>query len=392
MDPLYEPREDSFLLQKEVSKYATGDVLDIGTGTGVQAFEALKQKRVKSVIGVDLNPEAIKYCKKEKNNLRTKKEISFLKSDLFSKLKNKKFDTIIFNPPYLPADPKYPDKALDGGKKGYEIIERFIEDSNPHLNEKGIVLVLFSSLTKKDKVEEIIDNYGFKFEKLSSLKISFEELYVYKITKSEELKILNKHKIKNIKKFMKGHRGMIFTGDKNKEKLAAKFQRKDIQARNTVNNEIEKLKLLNKQDIGPKLIISGKDYFIYEFVPGEFVLQYFEKADKKEIKRIILDVMKQMKILDDLGMNKQEMQHPHKHIICNKGKKPVLVDFERCKYSEKVHNVTQFCQFISSLSKDLLKRKGFKIKPEDVLKKAKYYASIDKESGFKDIMALLKQG
>ena len=45
-------------------------------------------------------------------------------SDLFSNIKGK-FNTIIFNPPYLPED-EFKDKSLDGGKKGYEIIEKFL--------------------------------------------------------------------------------------------------------------------------------------------------------------------------------------------------------------------------------------------------------------------------
>ena len=35
---LYEPREDSRLLAKYAKKYAKGLVLDIGTGSGIQAL------------------------------------------------------------------------------------------------------------------------------------------------------------------------------------------------------------------------------------------------------------------------------------------------------------------------------------------------------------------
>jgi methylase of polypeptide subunit release factors len=36
-----------------------------------------------------------------------------------------KFDLIVFNPPYLPQELPERDKALEGGKKGYEVLERF---------------------------------------------------------------------------------------------------------------------------------------------------------------------------------------------------------------------------------------------------------------------------
>ena len=94
----YEPREDSELLAKYVKKFAFGNVLDMGTGSGIQAITAAKKKSVKSVVAADIQEEVIEN---NKNNIKNKK-IKFIVSDLFSNIKNKKFDTIIFNPPYLP--------------------------------------------------------------------------------------------------------------------------------------------------------------------------------------------------------------------------------------------------------------------------------------------------
>ena len=56
---IYEPAEDSFLLQKYVKKYAKGKVLDMGTGSGIQAEAA------KDVLAVDVNPECVEYVKKK---------------------------------------------------------------------------------------------------------------------------------------------------------------------------------------------------------------------------------------------------------------------------------------------------------------------------------------
>jgi release factor glutamine methyltransferase len=69
-------------------------VLDIGSGSGIQAETALNSK-AKSVLATDINPESIKL-------LRSKK-INAINSNLFTKVKGK-FDLIIFNPPYLPLD------------------------------------------------------------------------------------------------------------------------------------------------------------------------------------------------------------------------------------------------------------------------------------------------
>jgi len=172
---MYAPREDSFLLEKHVRLRAKGKVLDMGTGSGIQAFTALKNANVACVTAADTDKEVIKELKEKYKGI---KKIKFTLSDLFSSLKNKKFDTIIFNPPYLPEEePK--DIALDGGKKGHELLERFFCEAKNSLNEKGIILVVFSSLTNKKKVDGIIKRNNFRFKMLEEEKMFFEKLYVY---------------------------------------------------------------------------------------------------------------------------------------------------------------------------------------------------------------------
>lgn len=174
---IYEPREDSRLLAKYVKKYAYGAVLDMGTGSGIQALEAAKKKSVKKVIATDIQKSVIEHCRK---NIKNKK-IKFMQSDLFSNIKNIRFDTIIFNPPYLPEDAKLKDLTLDGGKKGYEIIERFLSKAKDHLKPDGIILIIFSSLTNKKRVDEIIKKNKLKSKLLGKMAIFFEELFVCRL-------------------------------------------------------------------------------------------------------------------------------------------------------------------------------------------------------------------
>jgi len=172
---MYKPREDSYLLEKYSKKFSKGKVLDVGTGTGILAEAALKSAGTKQVTAVDIDIDAIDFCKKHCD-----KRIRFIKSDLFSNVRGK-FDTIIFNPPYLPDEKKVKiiDPALYGGKHGWEIIERFFKSARDYLNEDGIILILFSSHTKKRKVDNIIKKAGFKFKQLDKIRAFFEDLFVY---------------------------------------------------------------------------------------------------------------------------------------------------------------------------------------------------------------------
>ena len=173
---IYEPNEDSELLAKYVAKFAHGKVLDLGTGSGIQAQAALKFS--KDVLAVDINKDAVNHVKK--------KGIKAKVSDLFSNI-NEKFDLIIFNPPYLPneeLEDKESKRITTGGEYGYEILERFFSQVDKYLNENGKILIVFSSLTNKDKVDDIIKKNNFKFKLLETKKVFFEILYCYLVEKA----------------------------------------------------------------------------------------------------------------------------------------------------------------------------------------------------------------
>ena len=179
---MYEPSEDSFLIAEEIKKEIKKLIkinpdlsfLEIGCGKGILIETALDSGvKKENILGIDINPEAVEYCRK--------KGFRVIQSDLFSELKKdtiKKFDIIVFNPPYLPLDENEPiesRKETTGGKKGSELINRFLKQSKKYLNKEGKILLLTSSLTKG------INWNGYKKKKISEKKLFFERLIVWKI-------------------------------------------------------------------------------------------------------------------------------------------------------------------------------------------------------------------
>lgn len=180
---VYEPSDDSYLLSKTLEKeipkfngYENKKYLEIGCGSGIQ-LETLYNIGINknNIFSLDINPEAVQKCKDMGFNS--------IISDLFSEIpKNKKYNIIIFNPPYLPDSKDNPEPedskimTTGGGNGGSEIINKFLKQSKKHLNEKGKIFLLTSSLTKN------IDWNNFKKEKINKKNLFFERLYVWKLT------------------------------------------------------------------------------------------------------------------------------------------------------------------------------------------------------------------
>lgn len=398
---IYDPREDSTLLERYVREHAKGSVLDMGTGSGIQAIAAAQSSRVDSVIAADIMKSAVDYCKKCIKHRKIKK---FLVSDLFEgikrdkRLKNKKFGTIIFNPPYLPNELKVRDLTLEGGKKGYEVIERFLNEVNEFLKPEGIILMVFSSLTRKEKVDEFIRNNLLESEMLRKEHYFFEDLYAYLIKKSGILKELEKNNLKGIKYFAKGKRGLIFTGRYRGRKAAVKINNPESKAFLRMENEAKYLKMLNKQGIGPKLLLSGNGYLAYGFIEGVNIDDFFgnlkEKANgKKIILGIINKIMAQLYGMDKLGINKQEMSHPQKHILIGKRNNPYLIDFERCKHTINPSNITQFCDYIASNSiRTILENNGIAIERDKLIGAARKYKQQRNKNAFDALVRIIGRG
>ena len=175
---MYEPKEDSFLLKEQVKKYAKNKtVLDIGSGSGIQAETAIKSG-AKNVLATDIKDYIIKYLKN--------KSIKAIRSNLFSALKNKKFDLIIFNPPYLPEDKREDRKSkvsTTGGKRGDEIILRFLKQAPKYLNKNGKIFLVISSLTPQQRINKLLEKQKLKRIIIAEQKFFFEKLEVLEISK-----------------------------------------------------------------------------------------------------------------------------------------------------------------------------------------------------------------
>lgn len=176
---VYEPAEDTFLLAENLKVKKTDKVLELGTGTGIIAI--IISKIADSVVAVDINKYAVECARK--NSVINHANIDIRLGDLFDPLKDEKFDTILFNTPYLPTneDERVDDEleaAWDGGVDGRVVINRFIEEVSEHLNPNGCVQLVQSSLSNVEETIGRLMEKGFQVSITASERFFFEEVVV----------------------------------------------------------------------------------------------------------------------------------------------------------------------------------------------------------------------
>ena len=165
---VYAPAEDSFLLANALEIRSGDSVLDIGTGSGIIALTAAK--KASNVLGVDLNPRAVKLA--ERNAvLNGLGNVVFKESDLFSSVSGR-FDVIAFNPPYLPvSEDGLLERSWSGGVVGIDILLRFISQVRGFLREDGRVYMVASSLNPLDEIRDALSQSGLSFSIVAEEKI-----------------------------------------------------------------------------------------------------------------------------------------------------------------------------------------------------------------------------
>ena len=150
-------------------KIKKGDVvLDLATGSG--AIALFCADKAKKVYATDINPRAIEYAQFNAilNNLEHK--IKFRIGDLFSPVKNIKFDYITWNGPTVAApnvaNPSTTYALSDfGGPDGAAFTRRFINQVSPFMKKNSAIMFYDSCLGNKKRsvaIDYLAEKFGNK--------------------------------------------------------------------------------------------------------------------------------------------------------------------------------------------------------------------------------------
>lgn len=135
-----------FLKEKETPTFA-----EVGVGSGCISVSILHNVPTATAIGLEISEAAIEIASENAMRHGVLSRLELRQSDVFSALTVERFDLIVSNPPYIPAEdfdglqPEVrdfdPRNALTDEGDGLSVIRKIVEHSQRFLNANGALLM-----------------------------------------------------------------------------------------------------------------------------------------------------------------------------------------------------------------------------------------------------------
>ncbi len=160
------PSIDTILMAKAVDKVLKQKkniktALEIGCGSGyISKYILAKAKNLNSMLINDINPYAIKSAK---DNIKDKRA-KYFNGNGIELIKNKKFDLIICNPPYVPR----PNSIDDNPYEGIGLLKYLLHNGQNHLNPGGVLVTNISNLCER---QVLVIKPQMTMKKIESMKV-----------------------------------------------------------------------------------------------------------------------------------------------------------------------------------------------------------------------------
>ncbi|RKZ46295.1 MAG: peptide chain release factor N(5)-glutamine methyltransferase [Candidatus Parabeggiatoa sp. nov. 3] len=166
------PRPETELLVEQalarLPLFETGQVIDLGTGSGAIALAIAKERPKIKMLATDHDTAALMVAQNNAQRLGLH-QVKFLISDWYTRLGDIKATLIVSNPPYIAADDPHlslgdvqyePRSALIGGEDGLSAIRTIIAQSFSHLLIGGWLL-LEQGYDQTEQVQALFKQYHY---------------------------------------------------------------------------------------------------------------------------------------------------------------------------------------------------------------------------------------
>ncbi|MBP7687643.1 MAG: methyltransferase [Thermoflexales bacterium] len=152
-------------------------VLDLGTGSGLNAIMAAQRSRC--VTATDINPEAVRCARINVLLNHVEERVEVFEGDLFAPLIDRRFDVIVFNPPFFRGVPR---DRLDQAWRSTDVIERFAAEVREHLAPQGYSLVIYSSTADEAALRRAFEANDLHYSIFAQRDVLNEVLTIYRVT------------------------------------------------------------------------------------------------------------------------------------------------------------------------------------------------------------------
>ncbi|EEY69693.1 uncharacterized protein PITG_19313 [Phytophthora infestans T30-4] len=179
----------------------------------------------------------------------------------------------------------------------------------------------FLSADERERVKAALGEWRWKKWKLEGDKIH-QLTSTASAAANEALKELETS-VANLRFFARGKRGVLYAGEMRSTdnpvvaKLAA-----DATSAGSVTLEARWLQVVNRMGIGARLVDAGKGWFLCERLEGKNVVEFLGDGDEATTSAnamwVVREMLCQCFAMDLMGINKEEMTHPHRHIIVHR--------------------------------------------------------------------------
>jgi methylase of polypeptide subunit release factors len=148
------------------------DMLEIGSGTGITGLYLCKTKNLNSILLGDINHHAVSNTLENIELLDLKDKASVIESNVFDNVpKDKKFDIVYWNYPWLPEHKGY--EYVDEVERGlfdpdYMYLKKYIKGARAFLKEKGRVFLGFGDFGDLDYLTHLAKREGYILKKMVS--------------------------------------------------------------------------------------------------------------------------------------------------------------------------------------------------------------------------------
>ena len=138
------------------------------------------------MVAVDINPIAVRNTIINYQDNGLSERLDAVVGDLFSPLRGKVFDLVIMNPPYVDDLDRASDLSWSGGRRGRQVIDRFLDTVGAFLGSGGRAAFVQSDLNGLQETLDRARGNGMAARVIGERVFRFESLLAMEVRAQEE--------------------------------------------------------------------------------------------------------------------------------------------------------------------------------------------------------------